>query len=146
MFNQVILIGNLTKKPELRNTPSGKEVASADLATNKKFKNQAGELVEQVQFHRLVIWNNASAFYQYLDKGSKVFIKGELQTRSYDKKDGTKAYITEVNVNEFKFLDSIQKEKEENRNNNKAEKIIDNFGGEIIEESEKEIKTENIPF
>jgi single-strand DNA-binding protein len=139
MFNQVILIGNLTKKPELRNTPSGKEVTSADLATNKKFKNQAGELVEQAQFHRLVIWNNASAFCKYLDKGSKVFIKGELQTRSYDKKDGTKAYITEVNVNEFKFLDSIKKENKPQQT--ESEKVIDNFG-----ENKEEIDINQIPF
>jgi single-strand DNA-binding protein len=141
MYNKVILLGNLTKDPELRTTTSGKEVASADLATNKKFKNQAGELVERAQFHRLVIWNNASTFCQYLSKGSKVFITGELQTRSYDRKDGTKAYITEINVNEFKFLDSLKKESKPQQT--QTEKVIENFGGEEVSD---EINVEDIPF
>jgi len=128
MFNQVTLLGNLVKKPELRTTPNGKEVANAVLATNKKFKNSAGEMQEDAEFHNLVIWNNASAFTKYLDKGSKVFLTGELKTRNWEKQDGSKAYMTEIIVKEFKFLEKIDSTKKE-----------------TVEES-IDIPVENIPF
>ena len=157
MFQQVILFGNLTKEPELRTTTSGKSVASAGLATNKAYKNQAGELIKEAEFHNLVVWNGSEAFCKYLHKGSKVLIIGEIKTRSWEKPDGTKAYKTEIIVKEFKFVDSVA-----NSNApvaeptvapvaNKApdtasvsEQVIQTFGGEEI--SDEEIKIENIPF
>lgn len=103
MFNQAILIGRLTKDAEVRQV-NDKLVASVSLATSKKFKGQDGNMVEKTEYHNLVIWNNAETFATYTRKGSLVFIKGELQTRSWEK-DGIKRYTTEIVVNEFKFLD-----------------------------------------
>lgn len=110
MFNQVILVGRLTKDTEVRQV-NDKLVASASLATGKKFKGQDGNMIEKTEFHNLVIWNNAEAFATYTRKGSLVFIRGELQTRSWEK-DGVKRYTTEIVVNEFKFLDKAPERQE----------------------------------
>jgi single-strand DNA-binding protein len=104
-MNKVILIGNLVKKPELRTTTTGKSVATASIATNKTYTDQSGEKKTLVQYHNLVIWGKqGEAFEKYLDKGKKVGIVGEMQTRSWEAQDGTKRYTTEVLVNEFEFL------------------------------------------
>ncbi len=111
MFNQVLLIGRLVRDAEVRQTQSDKLVASASLATSKKFKGQDGNMVEKTEYHNLVIWNNAEAFATYTRKGSLVFIRGELSTRSWEK-DGIKRYTTEIVVNEFKFLDKAPERQE----------------------------------
>ena len=113
MFNQVILIGRLIKDAEVREIANGKLVANATLVTNKKFKNKDGEIEEKSEFHNLVVWNGASAFATYTQKGSLVFIRGELTTRSWEK-NGVKQYRTEVVVNEFKFLDKKQEQPADN--------------------------------
>lgn len=136
MFNKVILIGRLTKEPELRNTQTGKSVVSASLATSKKWKDKDGQLQEKTEFHNLVVWQGAEAFAQYLNKGSKVAIEGELQTRNWDDpKSGTKKYTTEVVVNNFIFLDS--KKQAEGSTTNEIKTNNNN---------EDEIKIEDIPF
>jgi len=114
MFNQVILIGRLIKDAEVREIANGKLVANATLVTNKKFKNKDGEIEEKSEFHNLVVWNGASAFSTYTQKGSLVFIRGELTTRSWEK-NGAKQYRTEVVVNEFKFLDKKQEQPADNK-------------------------------
>lgn len=131
-----MLIGHLCKDAELRTTPSGKNVASCSIATNKKYKDQSGQLQSVSQFHNLVIWGNqADTFAKYTKKGSKVYVEGELNYRSYDGKDGVKKFITEIIVNNFEFLDSKPQEKEP-----LTDKEIDNFKPEEKETSE------NIPF
>ena len=122
MLNKVMLIGRLTRDVELKTIPSGKAVANASLATNKKFKNQSGEKVEEVEFHNLVIWQGAENFAKYLEKGSKVYVEGELKTRNWEK-DGVKRYATEVVVNNFTFLD----EKKATNNVDKAVESADNI-------------------
>lgn len=105
-FNQVILIGNLARDPELRNTTSGQNVASFAVATNRVWTNQQGETQEQADFHNIVAWGKlAELSDQYLSKGRKVMIVGRLQTRSWDGEDGKKNYKTEVVANEVNFLD-----------------------------------------
>jgi len=131
MFNQVILLGRLTRPVELRTTQNGKQVASASLATSKRFKDSNGQMVEQSEFHNLVIWQGADNFSKYLTKGSKVQVIGELKTTDWTGQDGVKRYKTEIVVNQFLFLDSKSTE------NTKP-----------IEEDtqEEEIKVEDIPF
>lgn len=105
-FNQVILVGNLTRDPELRTIPSGQQVASFSVATNRSWKNQEGETQEVADFHNIVAWGRlAELAGQYLTKGRKVLITGRLQTRSWDGEDGKKNYRTEVIANEINFLD-----------------------------------------
>jgi single-strand DNA-binding protein len=106
-LNKVTLIGHLGGDPELRYTESNVPVATFSLATNESYKDQSGNLVERTEWHRIVAWRKlAELFGEYLKKGSKVYIEGKLQTRSWDDKEGNKRYTTEIVVSEFMFLDS----------------------------------------
>ena len=96
-LNKVFLIGNLTRDPELRNLPSGAAVVSFGLATNRVWKDKQGEKQEDAQFHNIVVFGRqAEIVNQYLTKGSLVLIEGRIQTRSWDGKDGSKQYRTEI--------------------------------------------------
>lgn len=102
-MNKVFLIGNLTKDPEVKTTTGGTSVCTFRIAVSRRFKNQQGERVSD--FFDIVVWRQlADLCGQYLAKGRKVAVIGELQTRSYDAKDGTKRYITEVVADEVEFL------------------------------------------
>lgn len=102
-MNKVILIGNLTKPPELRSTQSGTAVCTFSIAVNRKFQNQAGEKV--TDFFNIVAWRQLGELCaKYLDKGRKVCVTGELQNRSYEAKDGTKRTVTEVVADDIEFL------------------------------------------
>lgn len=104
--NKVLLIGNLGKDPEIRNTPSGAAVANFSIATSKKFKDKNGERQERTEWHRLVAFNRtAEVVGEYLRKGSKVFIEGRLQTRKWTDKEGVERYSTEIIVDNLQMLD-----------------------------------------
>ncbi len=106
-LNKVMLIGHLGSDPELRYTEGNVPVTTFNVATNESYKDQNGNLVERTEWHRIVAWRKlAELFAEYLKKGSKIYLEGKLQTRSWDDKDGNKRYTTEVVVNEFMFLDS----------------------------------------
>lgn len=95
-------IGNLTKDPDLRTTQSGKSVATFTLACSRKFKGRDGE--RQTDFFTIVVWGPlAEICAKHLEKGKKVSVIGELQTRSYEK-DGQKRYVTEIVADEVEFL------------------------------------------
>jgi single-strand DNA-binding protein len=96
--NKVILIGNLGKDPEVKYTPSGTPVAKLTLATNERFKDKGGEWQDRTEWHNVVVWQRlAEIAGEYLKKGSKVYIEGRLQTRSWDdKQTNQKKYMTEV--------------------------------------------------
>ncbi len=105
--NKVILIGNLGKDPELKYTPQGTPVTKFSLATNERFKNKAGEWQDRAEWHNVVLWQRfAEIANQYLKKGSKVYIEGRLQTRSWDdNKSGQKKYMTEIVATDLLLLD-----------------------------------------
>ncbi|HOH62087.1 MAG TPA: single-stranded DNA-binding protein [Bacilli bacterium] len=104
-MNRAEIIGNLTKDPESRTTPTGQTVVNVSVATNKKWTDSNGQKKERVEFHNIVVWGKmAENFVQYMHKGSKVFIAGELQTRTYDDKNGVKHYRTEIIAREVVFL------------------------------------------
>ncbi|MGB2868609.1 MAG: single-stranded DNA-binding protein [Bacteroidota bacterium] len=106
-INKVTLIGNLGKDPELRYTSSGVAVASFTVATNESWKDQDGNVQERTQWHNLVAWRKlAEICGEYLKKGSKVYIEGRLQYRTYDDKNGVKRYVTEIVMDEMLMLDS----------------------------------------
>lgn len=106
-LNKAILIGNLTRDPELRYTPQGSAVCTFGLATNRQWKTDSGEKKEDVEFHRVVSWNKlAEICAQLLKKGRKVYLEGRLQTRSWDAQDGTQRTTTEVVISEMILLDS----------------------------------------
>lgn len=103
-WNRVELIGNLTRDPELRYTPSGAAVCTFGMATNRTFVTE-GERREEVDFHRLVSWNKlAELCNQLLKKGNKVFISGRLQTRNWEGSDGQQRQTTEIVVEDMIVL------------------------------------------
>lgn len=106
--NKVILIGNLGSDPEVRYTPDGVPVANFSLATTESWNDRnTGERQERTEWHRLVLWRRqAEVAQQYLKKGSKVYVEGKLQTRSWDDQSGQKRYTTEVVVFDMQMLDS----------------------------------------
>jgi single-strand DNA-binding protein len=106
-LNKVLLIGNLTRDPELRSTPSGQSVANFAVATNRVWKDpQSGEKKEAVEFHNIVMWRRlAEIAGQYLHKGSKIFLEGRLQTRSWQDQSGNKKYMTEIVAENMQMLD-----------------------------------------
>ena len=105
-FNQAIIMGNLTRDPELRSTPGGQQVASFAVATNRTWQDASGERKEAADFHEIVAWGKlAELAAQYLSKGRKVLVVGRLQTQSWEK-DGVKRSRTEIVASDISFLDS----------------------------------------
>jgi single-strand DNA-binding protein len=109
-LNKVMLIGRLTRDPEMRYTPSGSPVTSFSLATNRYGQGPDGEKKEYTDYHNVVVWNIgkrnlAEIAGQYLHKGSLVYVEGRLQTRSWEGQDGQKRKTTEVNATEIQFLE-----------------------------------------
>ena len=103
--NKVQLIGNLGNNPEIMTLDSGKKLAKIAVATNETYKNAQGEKVTDTQWHNVVAWNKtAEIIEKYLEKGNEVAIQGKLTSRSYEDKDGTKKYITEIVCNELLML------------------------------------------
>lgn len=104
-LNKVLIIGNLTKDPELRYTPSGTAVANLRMATNRRFKDRAGEMKQEVCYLTVVAWDKqAEVCNQYLRKGSPLFVEGRLQSRSWDGPDGKKRNVIEVRAERVQFL------------------------------------------
>lgn len=105
--NKVILIGNSGADPELRYTPGGTAVSNFSIATNESWTDSGGERQERTEWHRIVVWGRlAEICNQYLRKGSKVYIEGKLQTRSWEGQDGLKRYTTEVVARDMQLLDA----------------------------------------
>ena len=114
MINRVVLVGRLTKEPELRTTPIGAKVCQYTLAVNRTRK---AEGQPDADFINCVAWNKtAELMNQYLSKGSLIGIEGRIQTRSYDNQQGQKVYITEVITDSVQFLESKPKA-QQNQNN-----------------------------
>src|SRR6185503_20610879 len=105
-FNQAIIMGNLTRDPELRSTPGGQQVASFAVATNRTWMDGSGERKEAVEYHEIVAWGKLGELAaQYLAKGRKVMVVGRLQTQSWEK-DGVKRSRTEIVASDVNFLDA----------------------------------------
>lgn len=108
-LNKVLLIGNLTRDPELRYTPSGVAVVNLRLAVNRKYKDKAGELKEEVCYITATAWDKqAEVCNQYLQKGRPVFIEGRLQSRSWEGTDGQKRNTIDVRAERIQFLGSAK--------------------------------------
>ena len=116
-MNKVVLIGRLTRDPELRYTGNNTPVATFSLAVDRGFSNQQGE--READFINIVVWNKqAENVKNFLSKGSQVGIDGRIQTRSYDDQNGQKRYVTEVVANNVEFLGS--RNSSSNTNNNSS--------------------------
>lgn len=107
MLNKVVLIGRLTKDPELRHTPNGSACTTFTLAVDRNYTNQQGE--RKADFIPIVTWRGlAESCSKYLGKGKLTAVSGRLQTRSYDTPEGNKRYITEVIADEVQFLERVK--------------------------------------
>lgn len=165
-----MIIGNITRDPDVRQTANGATVASFSVATNFFWTDPAGNRQERVEFHNIVAWRKlAEICGQYLHKGSKVYVEGRLQTRDWiDKNTGQKRYITEIVAENMIMLDKLPARQNSDGqpfgNNNYAQRQpqgesepIINYGddngtnqfgsdGGFAPQSDDEIKVENIPF
>ncbi len=104
-INKATLIGNVGKDPEVKFLPSGAAVANFTLATSERFKDKGGEFQERTEWHNLVAFQRlAEIVRDYVKKGSKLYVEGRIQTRSWDDKDNQKHYKTEIVVNDLVLL------------------------------------------
>ena len=104
-MNKAILVGNLTKAPELRTTPNGVSTTSFTVAVNRRYKSQDGQ--QQTDFINCVAWRGTAEFIaKYFTKGSRIGVVGTIQTRSYNDQNGNRRYVTEVVVDEAEFVTS----------------------------------------
>jgi single-strand DNA-binding protein len=113
MINQVILVGRLTKDPELRYTPDGQAVANVTLAVSRNFKSHAGEI--EADFVNCTLWRKtAENTANYCKKGSIVGVSGRIQTRNYANNEGQRVFVTEVLADSVKFMGGRSRELVEN--------------------------------
>ncbi len=146
-LNKVQLIGNLTRDPELRYTPQGTAVCTFGVATNRQWKTDSGEMKDEAEFHKIVAWNQlAEICSKMLHKGSRVYVEGRLQTRSWTGQDGSAKQTVEIVVNDMLVLES-------KKDGAGSDSVPDDFGdapapeGEVAasEESKEEVKEEKKP-
>ena len=103
-LNKAFVLGNITRDPELKALPSGSNVCSFSVATNRRWTDKSGEKKEEVEFHNIVTFGRtAETVHQYMRKGSQILIEGRIQTRSWDGKDGKKQYRTEIVAESVQF-------------------------------------------
>lgn len=152
-LNKAMVIGNLTRDPEIKTIPSGATVAAFSVATSFVWKDQTGQKQEKVEYHNIVAWKRlAEIVGQYLKKGSKVYIEGRLQTRDWTGQDGVKKYRTEIIAENMIMLDRAGAGNYNagggntfaaNKQNQEAEPVIN-----VDEQSpsEETIRVEDIPF
>jgi len=143
-INRVILVGRLTKDPELRYTPNGVPVATFTLAVNRPFKNQEGET--EADFISCVVWRRpAENVANFLKKGSLAGVDGRIQTRNYEGQDGKRVYVTEVLAESVQFLEpkGSSSSSEQKHDNDHSRQSGDPFAGqgETID-----IKDDDLPF
>lgn len=140
-LNKAMLIGNLTRDPEVKTTPSGQNVTTFSIATNLVWTDANGEKQNKAEFHNIVAWRKlAEICGQYLKKGNKVYIEGRLQTRDWEGQDGVKRYRTEIVADNMIMLDT--------KNSASADysSAPTSGGAQPSPAQEDEIQVEDIPF
>ena len=137
MINRVVLVGRITKDPDLRKTQSGKSVVSFTIARNRRVPSQG----QDADFINCVAWNKTADFMaQYVKKGALLGLEGRIQTRSYDDRDGKRVYVTEVVADNVQFLES--KKQAENVGNEATGALQNNECADY----ESDIETDDLPF
>jgi single-strand DNA-binding protein len=148
MINNVVLVGRLTKDPDLRYTQQGKAVATYTLAVNRNFTNQSGN--KEADFINCVIWGKrAEALVNYCKKGALVGTTGRIQTRNYDNQQGQRIYVTEIIAENFQMLESRSVSEARDGNSKNA----DNYQNQNHEDlpmpeefNEEDIRDSDIPY
>lgn len=149
-LNKVLLYGNLTRDPELRALPSGQQVATFGLATNRSFRNKEGQQQDQTEFHNIVAFGRtAEVMGQYLKKGRPAYIEGRIQTRSWEA-EGQKKYRTEIVVDSFQFGPQAAGERGDGGGRqaqaSEEQSQSQDTGSDSIQYPDDEINPEDIPF
>ncbi len=140
-LNKVMLIGRLTKNPELRSTPSGQSVTSFSIATNRVFTDGQGQKQDRAEFHNIVAWGKlAEICSQYLSKGRRAYVEGRLQTRDWVGQDGMRRYSTEVIAENMIILDS------DRTGNRFGQQLQQEPSSQDTRPPEEETTIEEIPF
>jgi single-strand DNA-binding protein len=160
-LNKALVIGNLTRDPEMKALPSGIQVASFSVATNRVWKDKNGAKQESVDYHNIVVFGRqAEIVSQYLKKGASVLVEGRMQTRSWDGPDGKKNYRTEIVADRVQFgprsggasagggapAGASQGSAPKSGDNQASGKVDKAEGIDTIEYPEEEINPEDIPF
>jgi len=147
-LNKAMIIGRLTRDPELRNIPSGQSVTSFGLATNRSWKGTDGQKQEQVEYHNIVLWGRlAEIASQYLKKGSRIYLEGRLQTRDWTAQDGSKKRSTEIIGENMIMLDGPKGSSSSGFGSKTDSSPIDQSTPSIAPDAiEEEVKVEDIPF
>ncbi len=144
-LNKAIIIGNLTRDPEIKALPSGAQVASFSLATNSVWKDKEGNKKEAVEYHNIVVFGRqAETSAQYLKKGQSTLVEGRLQTRSWEA-DGVKKYRTEIVADRVQFgpkSDGASSNFDKSKQSNDTEEVKN----DEIDYPTEEINPEDIPF
>lgn len=140
-LNKVMLIGNLTRNPELKYTPNGAAVCTFGLATNSVWKGTDGNSQELTEFHNIVCWNKlAEICNQLLKVGSKVYVEGELRTRVWEDEKG-KHYRTEVKISDMMLLANGNAKVESTEDDKSV-----NIPNEENDKDDEEVNIEDLPF
>lgn len=156
-LNKAMVIGRLTRDPEMRATPSGVNVCQVSVATSYVYTNQqTGQKVEQTEYHNVVLWRKlADIAAQYLKKGARVYIEGRLQTRSWDGQDGSKKNRTEIIADNLIMLESRSSGTASPMASAPSAPARNTGSSEVVDAPEEElptiqtdddIKVEDIPF
>jgi single-strand DNA-binding protein len=146
-LNKAQVIGRITQEVELKQTPNGQNVTSFSIATNRNWTDSSGMKQEQVEFHNIVLWGKlAEIAGQYVKKGSKLFLEGRLQTRSWEAQDGTKRYRTEIVGENMIMLDNRTDSKPGEFSKPGASTNDTPAVKRTTPKQEEEISVEDIPF
>lgn len=140
-LNKAMIIGRLTRDPEIRKTPAGQSVGSFSVATNRSWTNQQGQKQEKVEYHNCVVWRKlADIVQQYVKKGSKIYVEGRLETRSWEDQTGVKKYRTEIIAENIIMLDS------KGTNYQASAHAAQAAPEPTVNNPDEEINVEDIPF
>lgn len=146
-LNKAMVIGNLTRDPELKAIPSGQQVCTFGVATNRIYKDKDGQQQKATEFHNIVVWGRqAENCGQYLKKGQSVLVEGRLQTRSWDGQDGQKKYRTEIVADRVQFGPKPLNRSGTEEHGTEAEPKTPPAEGTGIQYPEENINAEDIPF
>jgi single-strand DNA-binding protein len=148
-LNRVILIGNLTRDPELKYTPAGTAVCTFGLATNRSWTTADGQTKEDVQYHRLVAWQKlAELCGKLLTKGRKVYVEGRLTYRTYTGKDGVEKTIAEIVLDDFIVFGDGKRTVEAGETKTEAPEEIHETVEEVSTSSaqDQDVNPDDIPF
>ncbi len=146
-LNKVVIVGNLTRDPEMKALPSGIKVCNIGVATNRYFKNKEGSRQEAVEYHNVVLFSRlAEIAGQYLKKGSQVLIEGRLQTRSWDAQDGQKKYRTEIVAESMQLGSTRSGTQTTSQSKDSPKDSSKDLPSDNIQYPSEEINPEDIPF